>query len=402
MPYILNKTNGAKITIVDDAVVDTTTDLSFIGRNYNGYGEVFNENFLRLLENFSNNTPTPKPISGQTWYNNSSDVKKLNVFDGMQFKTIANLHVSTTFPNYPTAGDMWWDKEESKLKIWDGSTYKIIGPSSSDKASIRVINEDIEGSLQPVLETFFGENAKIVLSDTVFVPNIISGLNGVDKFPVVKKGITLYGADSVTGSTKNSGYYFWGTAAESLVATTATSNLITLSSSNQNFYMPFVNTTTGSVSFFANTGITYNPSTNTLNATLFNGVATSSRYADLAERYETDNVYDEGTVVVLGGIKEITITHHHADTAVAGVISKNPGYMMNSEAGTDSSHPYVALRGRVPCKVLGAVKKGSLLVTSSYPGYAEVSKAGDNPNAVFAKSLEDYLGPKGLIEVLII
>jgi hypothetical protein len=75
--------------------------------------------------------------------------------------------------------------------------------------------------------------------------------------------------------------------------------------------------------------------------------------------------------------------------------------MMNSDAGTDKTHPYVALRGRVPCKVIGPVKKGALLVTSSYPGYAEVMLSSDNHNALVGKALEDFSGLKGMIEILV-
>jgi len=396
MPYILNKTNGAKITIVDDAQIDTSTDLFFVGRNYSGYGELVNENLLRLLENFSNTTPTPKPITGQTWYNSSADIKKLNVFDGKEYKSIANLHVSSEAPTYPTTGDLWWDEANVKLKIWDGNTYKSIGPSGSVRADWRTVEEIVETSTQPVIEGFFGSNVKITVSDVSFTPDVSSLLSGSDKFSSVKKGITLYGANPITGSTKESGYYFWGTAADALTASTATTVTVASTTTNQNFYVPFVSTMSGGTSLSVNNGVTFNPSTGVLNT-----VASSARFADLAERYEADAVYEFGTVVVIGGSKEITLTHIHADTAVAGIISKNPAYLMNSDAGNNDTHPYVALRGRVLCKVIGKIKKGDLLVTSSYPGYAEAIRPTDKVAAIVAKSLEDFDGAKGMIEVLV-
>ena len=73
MPYIINKTNGQQLAIVQDASVDQTTDLIFVGRNYAGYGEIQNENVLKLLENFSNSTPPASPILGQLWYNTSNN-----------------------------------------------------------------------------------------------------------------------------------------------------------------------------------------------------------------------------------------------------------------------------------------------------------------------------------------
>jgi hypothetical protein len=119
-------------------------------------------------------------------------------------------------------------------------------------------------------------------------------------------------------------------------------------------------------------------------ANVFRGVATSARYADLAEKYLADADYTPGTVVVFGGNAEITVTEKFADTRVAGVISTNPAYIMNEA----SPGPAVALRGKVPVKIVGKVNKGDLLVTSNVPGFAQVALANFSPNAVFAKSLE--------------
>jgi len=119
-------------------------------------------------------------------------------------------------------------------------------------------------------------------------------------------------------------------------------------------------------------------------ANIFQGVASSAQFADLAEKYEADAVYETATVVVFGGEKEITITTMLADTRVAGVISEHPAYIMNS---LSEGQP-VALRGKVPVRVVGAVKKGDLLVTGELAGTAVVASGDYSSNAVFAKSLE--------------
>jgi hypothetical protein len=119
-------------------------------------------------------------------------------------------------------------------------------------------------------------------------------------------------------------------------------------------------------------------------ATVFRGVASSAQFADLAEKYEADAAYETATVVVFGGDKEITTTTTLADTRVAGVISEHPAYIMNS---LSDGHP-VALRGKVPVRVVGTVKKGDLLVTGELAGTAVVASGNYSPNAVFAKSLE--------------
>jgi hypothetical protein len=143
-----------------------------------------------------------------------------------------------------------------------------------------------------------------------------------------------------------------------------------------------------------------NFSANVITANTFDGVASSARYADLAEKYEADADYEPGTVVIFGGEKEITITDHENSARVAGVISTDPAYMMNAEA----DGLYVALRGRVPCKVMGKVKKGDVLVTSSTPGYAEVSGEPHFVGAacIVGKSLQskDTDGP-GVVEIVV-
>lgn len=140
----------------------------------------------------------------------------------------------------------------------------------------------------------------------------------------------------------------------------------------------------------------------TIYATTFDGTATQAQYADLAERYESDAIYEHGTVMVIGGIKEVTASQKYNDHSVIGVVSTNPALMMNSTAGTDNTHPYIALRGRVPCKVFGSIKKGDLLVTSNEIGYAASIDPEITNKFVFAKALEDNFEGKGLIEVLII
>lgn len=133
------------------------------------------------------------------------------------------------------------------------------------------------------------------------------------------------------------------------------------------------------------------------------GHTVEATYADLAERYEADTEYEPGTVVIFGGDKEITTTDTPSDYRVAGVISTDPGLKLNSSAGDDKTHPYLALRGRVPCKVIGPVEKGDLLVTSDTPGHAKSVAGVDMGRSVFAKSLtHDTSDGAKIIEVAII
>lgn len=147
-------------------------------------------------------------------------------------------------------------------------------------------------------------------------------------------------------------------------------------------------------------GITMNSTTNYK----FRGTSTSSEYSDLAERYEADAEYDPGTVVSLRGEKEITQSIEAMDTEVFGVISTAPGVEMNAGAGTDATHPFVALAGRIPCKVVGKINKGDRLITSTTPGHAQAYKYTGAPTdwAVIGRALESKeTDEAGTIEVVV-
>ncbi len=136
------------------------------------------------------------------------------------------------------------------------------------------------------------------------------------------------------------------------------------------------------------------------NTGTYNGRATSANYADLAEKYMSDAVYETGTVVVFGGNEEITVTDKHNDTRVAGVISEKPAHLMNNQLEGERALA-VGLTGRLPCKVLGKVKKGDILVTAAKKGYAVVNN-NPAPGTIIGKSLEnkDDLG-EGLVEIVV-
>jgi hypothetical protein len=112
------------------------------------------------------------------------------------------------------------------------------------------------------------------------------------------------------------------------------------------------------------------PSFTAVTATDFHGEATTAKYADLAERYSADAVYEEGTVVMFGGDMEVTASHGYGSMKIAGVVSMKPAFAMNEDAGSNDTHPYIALQGRVPCKVMGDVSKGDILVASDDSGVA--------------------------------
>ena len=152
----------------------------------------------------------------------------------------------------------------------------------------------------------------------------------------------------------------------------------------------------------ANTGSTIvaRDASGNFTAGVISATATAARYADLAEKYTSDEDYDPGTVVELGGTAEVTQTRRPTSLAIAGIVSTDPAYLMNS----DSEGISVALIGRVPCKVTGKINKGDILVSSDIPGHAKAHREIHNPPAgsMIGKAIEakDDVG-LGTIEVLV-
>lgn len=140
---------------------------------------------------------------------------------------------------------------------------------------------------------------------------------------------------------------------------------------------------------------------NTVYATTFSGTATTAKYADLAENYQADADYEPGTVLIFGGTNEVTATgFKKGDRRVAGVVSTNPAHLMNSNLEGENVVS-VALVGRVPCKVIGKVNKGDLIVTSAIDGYAIAdndAKVGTIIGKAIGEKTDDA---KGVVEVLV-
>ena len=185
-------------------------------------------------------------------------------------------------------------------------------------------------------------------------------------------------------------------SANTITGTASVAQLVELNANNtanETVYLTFADGATGNQGLETDTSLTYNPSTNILSTT-----ATAAQYADLAEKYSSDEEYLPGTVVMFGGDKEVTISDERTK-AVAGVVSSNPAYLMNSML--EGMSVDVALQGRVQCKVQGFIKKGDMIVAGATPG---VGVADDDPilGTVIGKALENYDSTEiGMIEVVV-
>ena len=138
MAYTINNTIGTVLKVLADGTIDTTTlDITLIGKGYAGFGERLNENFVKLLENFSNTSEPSNKIKGQLWYDSLNN--QLNVYTGSKFKPVGSTTNSTTQPSNAVTGDMWFDTTNNQLYVYGGTSWTLIGPTTVS-GSLRASN----------------------------------------------------------------------------------------------------------------------------------------------------------------------------------------------------------------------------------------------------------------------
>jgi hypothetical protein len=407
MSYTINLTNGNVLTTIPDGTINTNScSQTLVGKNYAGYGQFLDDNFVHLLENAANSTPPSVVLKGQLWYNTSTTV--LSVYNGAVFKPLGVLNNASSAPTgNNSVGDLWYDNSNQQLNVWTGSVWLLIGPiytaATGITGAIPTTITDNSQRQHVVVELYTGGNIVGMISqDATFTP-----ATAITGFANIHPGIQL----STTISSGNAVFYGTTTNAQSLQGllpsqimrsdiNTGTTGTLSVSNNgnatrgstsafrvglNSDFGINVANNNVsltnydlnGNISLFANVSGTLT-SCLSINGATGNVTARNVQavYADVAERFEADALYEAGTVVELGGVAEITQSNTDLSENVFGVISTNAAYLMNSQAGDSSTHPPVAMTGRVPVKVTGIIQKGERLVSAG-DGMARAAKPGE-------------------------
>ena len=457
MAYTIDRYNNTTLTVVEDGTIDQTTDLKLVGRNYAGYGEIQNENFVFLLENFSGANPPPKALSGQIWFD--SGVKKLKFYDGSKFRTTGGAEVSETTPAGLTEGDFWWDTSNEQLYAYNGTDFILVGPQDAGDGVTQMQSRTVRdtlGNTRSVIVSLIEDEVIHIISNVQFTIDSADSENAIPGFDVVRKGLTLKNTINSAGGVTSTDHRFWGTAsnAEKLGGVAAanyvqstpgsptvftqlvempdagaaigdsndlkikiendnqavianevgevitlrakqsggdvkntlrvfsnsvvpglqsdgvTTESVTLGSADHEFSNVYATNLigiastastlrvggqerTGTTSATANT-VAVRDASGDLFANLFRGTAIQARFADLAEKYTTAEELPYGTAVSVCVHPDHEIEPASAKDICIGVISTDPAIKMNSEADGQ----YVGLKGRVPVRVSGPVKKG--------------------------------------------
>jgi len=215
MAYIINTYNTAQLTVVEDGTIDQTTDIKLVGKNYAGYGEIQNENFIFLLENFAGNNEPPKAIVGQIWYDSANS--RLKYYDGSKWRLAGGSEVAETPPAGAVEGDFWWDSVNEQLYCWNGSEYILVGPQgvgdSVTQFQSRTIR-DANNVARPVIVSVIDDEVIHIISSVEFYI-AIEELPNYPGFDRIHNGLTLKNTvDSTAGQTSTT-HRWWGTASNS-------------------------------------------------------------------------------------------------------------------------------------------------------------------------------------------
>jgi len=372
MAYTIVKSDGTVLTTIADGTINTTsTSLGLPGRNYAGYGQSLDTNFVHAMENFADSTPPANPLRGQLWYNTNTSILCVcpadNTTTASNWITLAQSGGSgtTTFGSVTVTGNL------------QANNIQAVNNSNADTITTRLLTVTANASIATANVT----TGNIITLNTTSITTGSAATAGA-----------IVGTWTLTGGT--------GGNSNAFIVTGGVVNAVNGIKTNNYMYAngdPFVpagtynnanvfDYLTGSNSVAQFTGNIAPTKITTSNIagggtifgvwTLGGGARLNATYADLAERFESDSPYDAGTVVELGGEAEITAVVHELSEDVFGVVSNTAAYLMNAGAGNDETHPAVAVGGRIHVKVTGKVCKGDRLVSAGN-GIARAATAGE-------------------------
>ena len=407
MAYTIVKSDGTVLTTIADGTINTSsTSLGLPGRNYAGYGETIDTNFVHLTENFASTTPPTNPLKGQIWYDTTNSVLKVCPTDS-ESNALAWLSLTstssggaTTFGSVTVTGNMTAGNitATTNSNASAMTTSQLTVNTTANIATGNIVAGEI-GTLTTTAITSGSQSTNGTLTG-VWTANGAGTANAIAGTAMWVTGgnLMITGAGSVGIKTDN---FYYSNGVSIPLGAAAYSN------ANVAAYLP---TYTGNVGTGATifNGTTLNAGANTTagaitgNWTLTTGSRLTATYADLAERFSADDVYTPGTVVQLGGSAEVTAVKYELSEDVFGVISDNMAFLMNDSAGNNDSHPAVAMTGRVKVNTIGKVLKGQRLVSAG-KGIARAAKTGEaTAFNVIGRALTDkYTSELGTVEAIV-
>ena len=187
MAYTINKTDGTILATITDGTIDNSTSLTLFGKSYSGFGELLNENLVKLLENSSSTSAPTAPLKGELWFD--STTAQLKVYDGSIFKPTGGAKSASTAPSSPGAGDLWMDSDDDQVYVYTGSAWLLVGPTYTSGQTLSGWKIETLGSAggNKVVSSMYAGNTRVcILSKETFTPSVSQ-----TGFASIKAGLTL-------------------------------------------------------------------------------------------------------------------------------------------------------------------------------------------------------------------
>jgi len=404
MAYTIVKSDGTVLTTISDGTINTTsTSLGLPGRNYAGYGQTFDTNYVHIIENFADSTPPANPLRGQLWYDTGDSTVKVCPTDG-ETNALAWLSLTstssggnTTFGSVSVTGNL----ASNNLSATNTVTANAFTAGYlTISANATIANADITSATIGTLTTTDITTGSATTPGNITGIWTVTGNTGNNASALLLETGGIYISNSA-------GANLYGIRTDKYMYANGTpvSFAGTYSNSNVASYLPTYGgniLTVQTQATVLTTGANTTAGTVTGNWSLSTGSRLTATYADLAERFESDQAYEPGTVVELGGPAEITAVKFELSEDVFGVVSDNMAFLMNNGAGDDITHPAVAMTGRVRVKCKGQVRKGQRLVSAG-EGYARAAKDGEaTAFNVIGRALQDKTSEDfGVVEAIV-
>ena len=404
MAYTIVKSDGTVLTTISDGTINTTsTSLGLPGRNYAGYGQTFDTNYVHIIENFADSTPPANPLRGQLWYDTGDSTVKVCPTDG-ETNALAWLSLTstssggnTTFGSVSVTGNL----ASNNLSATNTVTANAFTAGYlTISANATIANADITSATIGTLTTTDITTGSATTPGNITGIWTVTGNTGNNASALLLETGGIYISNSA-------GANLYGIRTDKYMYANGTpvSFAGTYSNSNVASYLPTYGgniLTVQTQATVLTTGANTTAGTVTGNWSLSTGSRLTATYADLAERFESDQAYEPGTVVELGGPAEITAVKFELSEDVFGVVSDNMAFLMNNGAGDDITHPAVAMTGRVRVKCKGQVRKGQRLVSAG-EGYARAANDGEaTAFNVIGRALQDKTSEDfGVVEAIV-
>jgi hypothetical protein len=187
MAYTINRTDGTVVATITDGTIDNSTSLTLFGKSYSGFGELLNENLIKLLENSSSTSAPSAPLKGELWFDASTN--QIKVYDGSSFKPTGGAKSQATAPSSPSAGDLWTDSDDDQLYVYTGSAWQLVGPVYTKGQTLsgwKIESLASSGGTKVVSSMYVGNTRVAILSKETFTPSVSQS-----GFAEIKAGFTL-------------------------------------------------------------------------------------------------------------------------------------------------------------------------------------------------------------------